>query len=242
MSMQRCLNCGHRVSGEFCTHCGQKSDTARITPRSLIVHDILGAIWHVEARFFHTLKDILFIPGKMALDYISGKRIKYYNLFSMILILFGFNLIGLHFYEKLVASETLEETSGIREFFSKYSKTLLFIIIPVLAIHAFVLFKRIKLNIAEHIIIAVISHLGILILFLIDDIISIIGLYKPLSKIMDIIDKIIFAGIILFPAFTYINAFRKSFSKSGLFWRLLVLYFLMGVEVTFGIALFYKNI
>jgi hypothetical protein len=63
MSKKSCLNCGHSISGEFCAHCGQKSDTARITLHSLIKNDILGSVWHVEAKFFHTLKNLLFRPG-----------------------------------------------------------------------------------------------------------------------------------------------------------------------------------
>ncbi|MEI7489317.1 MAG: DUF3667 domain-containing protein, partial [Chryseobacterium sp.] len=179
MNKKSCLNCGHSISDEFCPHCGQKSDTARITPRSLIRGDILGSIWHVEARFFRTLKHVLFGPGRMAMDYISGKRIKYYNLFSLLLILFGFNALGLHFYMDLNPNEIPADSSTIIDFFSKYSKTILFALIPVLALNGWILFKRIKLNLAEHVIIASVILSGILTLILFDDAISIIGLYKP---------------------------------------------------------------
>ncbi len=230
MNKKNCLNCGHRISGEFCPQCGQKSDTGRITARSLIKSDILGSIWHVETRFFNTVKDIMFRPGKTAMDYISGKRIRYYNFLSLLLILFSFNVIGLHFYEKLAPPETLAQDTEIKKFFSKYSKTILFVIIPMLAVNAFYLFKRIKLNLAEHFIIGTVSLLGILILFLLNDIVSLIGLWKPVTKIFDVLDKILFALFILFPAVTYWNAFKNSYSKPGLLWRTAVLYVLMGVE------------
>ncbi len=42
MSRKSCLNCGHFISGEYCSHCGQKSDTERITPKLLIMNDIFG--------------------------------------------------------------------------------------------------------------------------------------------------------------------------------------------------------
>lgn len=240
MNTKSCLNCGHSISDEFCAHCGQKADTERITPHSLVKNDILGSIWHVEAKFFQTLKDILFRPGKTAMDYISGKRIRYNNFISLLLILFGFNVLGLHFYEKFASSETLADDSEIRTFFSKYSKTILFVIIPMLAVNAYFLFKRIKLNIAEHFIIGTVSLLGILILFLLSDIVSLAGLYKPVSKIFNIFDKIIFGLSILFPALTYWNAFKKSYSKPGLLWRVLILYVLMGVESLAIIAVLYK--
>ncbi|MDR6923880.1 MULTISPECIES: DUF3667 domain-containing protein [Chryseobacterium] len=240
MSKKSCLNCGHKIYDEFCPHCGQKSDTGRITTRTLIKSDILGSIWHIETRFFNTVKDILFRPGKTAMDYISGKRVRYYNFLSLLLILFSFNVLGLHFYEKLAPPETLAEDSQVKSFFSNYSKTILFVIIPMLAFNAFFLFKRIKLNIAEHFIIGTVSLLGILILFLLNDIVSLIGLWKPVTKIFDVLDKILFALFILFPAVTYWNAFKNSYSKPGLLWRTAVLYVLMGVESLAIVMILYR--
>ncbi|RNA62500.1 DUF3667 domain-containing protein [Chryseobacterium nematophagum] len=232
MSNKSCLNCGHLLSDEFCSHCGQKSNTERITLHSLIKNDILGSIWHVETKFFQTIKNVLFRPGKTAMDYISGKRIRYNNFISLLLILFSFNVLGLHFYEKFAPQETLAQSSDIKAFFSKYSKAILFVIIPMLAINAYFLFKKVKLNIAEHFIIGTVSLLGILILFLLDDIVSLIGLWKPISMIFNIIDKIIFGLFILFPAITYWNAFKDSYSNPGLLWRVSVFYVLMGLEIS----------
>ncbi|MEN4760292.1 DUF3667 domain-containing protein [Chryseobacterium sp. C39-AII1] len=241
MNTKSCLNCGHSISGEYCSHCGQKSDTARITPHSLIKNDILGSIWHVEAKFFKTLKNILFRPGKTAMDYISGKRISNNNFISLLLILFSFNLITYHFYEKYSPAQILtDDVVEMKDFFSRYSKTILFVIIPMLAINAYFLFKRINLNIAEHFIIGTVSLLGILILFLLDDIVSLVGLWKPISKIFDFIDKIIFGLSILFPAITYWNAFKNSYSKPSLLWRVLVFYGLMGIEITIISLILYE--
>jgi hypothetical protein len=242
MNKKSCLNCGHPITDEFCPHCGQKSDTARITPRSLIKSDILGSIWHVEARFFRTLKHVLLGPGRMAMDYISGKRVKYYSLFSLLLVLFGFNVLAMHFYLDLSPNKIPEDSSKVVDVFSKYSKTILFALIPILASNAWILFKRIKLNFAEHIIIATVSLSGILTLLLLDDFVSIIAIYKPLSKIFNVIDSILVFSCIIFPAFTYWNAFKKNYSKLGLLWRLSVLYILIGMECLVIMALLYKNV
>ncbi|MDQ0781908.1 DUF3667 domain-containing protein [Chryseobacterium sp. W4I1] len=242
MNKKSCLNCGHEISDEFCPHCGQKSNTARITSRSLIKSDILGSVWHVEAKFFRTLKHVLLGPGRMGMDYISGKRIKYYNLFSLLLILFGFNVLAMHLYLDLNPNEIPEGSTKVIDVFSKYSKTILFVLIPLLALNAWILFKRIKLNFAEHIIMASVSLSGILTLLLLDDLVSIVAVFKPLSKIFSIIDKIIVFSCVVFPAFTYWNAFKESYPKLGLWWRLLVFYILMGIECLLIIALLYKNI
>lgn len=230
MNQKSCLNCGHSVSDEFCPHCGQKADTARITPKSLIQNDILGSIWHMEARFFNTLKDIMARPGQTAMDYISGKRIRYSSFIPLLLVLFSFNVLGLHYYEKFAPPEVLADDSEIKDFLSKYSKAILFVVIPMLAVNAYFIFKRIKLNIAEHFIIGTVSLLGILTLFLLDDIVSIISLWKPVSKIFNTIDRALFAISVLFPALTYWNAFKNSYTSPGLAWRIIVLYILMVSE------------
>lgn len=241
MSKKSCLNCGHSISDEFCAHCGQKADTARITPHSLIKNDILGSVWHVEAKFFHTLKNLLFRPGITAMNYISGKRIRYNNFISLLLILFGFNVLSYHYYEKFAPQEILtDDVIYMKNFFSKYSKVILFVIIPILGMNGYFLFKKMKLNIAEHFIIGTVSLLGILILFLLSDMVSLIGLWKPVEKIFNIIDKILFGLSILFPAITYWNAFKNSYSKLGLLWRVSVLYVLMGVESLGIIAVLYE--
>ncbi|UPQ76593.1 DUF3667 domain-containing protein [Chryseobacterium nepalense] len=230
MNQKSCLNCGHSVSDEFCPHCGQKTDTARITPRSIIKNDILGSIWHFEARFFNTLRNIIFSPGKTAMNYIAGKRIRYNNFIPLLLVLFSFNVLGLHYYEKFAPAEVLAEDSEVKDFLSKYSKAILFIVIPMLAVNAYFLFRRIKLNIAEHFIIGTVSLLGILTLFLLDDIVSLISLWKPVSRIFNSIDRALFGIAVLFPAVTYWNAFKNSFTTWELAWRVAGLYFLMGLE------------
>jgi hypothetical protein len=128
----------------------------------------------------------------------------------------------------------------MKNFFSKYSKIILFVIIPILGSASYLIFKRIKLNIAEHFIIGTVSLLGILILFLLSDIVSLIGLWQPVSKIFNIFDKILFGLSILFPALTYWNAFKNSYSKPGLLWRVLILYVLMGIESLIIIAILYR--
>lgn len=119
MNKKRCLNCGHSVSDEYCAHCGQKSDTARITPVLFIKNDVLGSIWHVEARFLNTLKEILIKPGITATNYISGKRIRYYNFISLLLILFGFNVIAFHLFINTAKIDLQAENSKTIDFFFK---------------------------------------------------------------------------------------------------------------------------
>jgi hypothetical protein len=71
-----CLNCGTLVQGRFCQHCGQENIVTKQTFWSLATHFVFD-IFHFDGKFFDTLGTLLFRPGKVAREYISGKRVRY---------------------------------------------------------------------------------------------------------------------------------------------------------------------
>lgn len=81
---QACLNCGTRLSGPYCSLCGQK-DQERILPLGHLLHDVFHEIWHLDARFLHTLKALL-RPGLLTLDYVAGRRMRWFPPFRLYLI------------------------------------------------------------------------------------------------------------------------------------------------------------
>jgi len=81
-----CLNCGHEYQGKFCSQCGQKSHTARITLGS-ILHDIPHSVFHLDKGFAYTFIQLLTRPGKAMRDYIDGKRMPHYSPFAYLFIL-----------------------------------------------------------------------------------------------------------------------------------------------------------
>ena len=145
MTNSNCLNCDKRLVDKFCSFCGQKSDTRRITFKNLIFHDILHGLFHFEKGMLFTAKQSLLNPGKASLDYISGKRKPYYNVFYFILITIGLILFFRHFYDELTISETekvIKNTPHLNnasvkfaEIISQKSKLLIFLFVP------FALFK-----------------------------------------------------------------------------------------------------
>ena len=105
MTNSNCLNCEKKLTAKFCSSCGQKSDTRRITFKNLIFHDILHGLFHFEKGMLFTAKQSLVNPGKASLDYISGKRKPYYNVFYFILITIGLILFFKHFIELLDSNQ-----------------------------------------------------------------------------------------------------------------------------------------
>ncbi|MBS1571605.1 MAG: DUF3667 domain-containing protein, partial [Bacteroidetes bacterium] len=91
-SLKKCLNCGSKVDNNYCSVCSQKTDTHRLTPKHFFYHDILHGIWHLDKGILFTLKEAVIRPGQASLDYINGKRIRYYNVFYLCLLLLGISI------------------------------------------------------------------------------------------------------------------------------------------------------
>ena len=130
------------------------------------MHDLLHGVWHLEKGILFTLKETITRPGQAALDYIKGKRIRYYNVFYLALLVIGLNILLLHF-KDIQLEKTAEVVNNnkntLNDFVSKYSKIILFCIVPIFSINAKLIFKRLKLNIAEHFILGGITLLGLLV-------------------------------------------------------------------------------
>ncbi len=82
-----CLNCGYPTRDKFCAHCAQSTHTKRLNFRHFIMHDIVHGVMHMNKGFPKTLENILGNPGRVAWNYILGKRNRYYNFFYMLLII-----------------------------------------------------------------------------------------------------------------------------------------------------------
>jgi hypothetical protein len=102
MENKNCLNCGNELNDRYCSHCGQKSDTHRISFKNFIFHDLLHGTFHIEKGIIFTAKQALLRPGKAALDYISGKRKPYYNVFLLVILTIGLLIFLRHFYNEII--------------------------------------------------------------------------------------------------------------------------------------------
>ena len=71
-----CLNCQTPLAGRFCHQCGQEGRSSLFTLRQLlaeVVHEVLD----LEGKVVRSLGQLLFRPGRMTLEYIEGKRVRY---------------------------------------------------------------------------------------------------------------------------------------------------------------------
>jgi len=86
VSTENCLNCGEVLTGQHCSHCGQR---AKVRVLSLwgLTRDVLGDLLDWDSRVWRTLRPLAFKPGLLTQDYLRGRRANYTPPFRMYLIL-----------------------------------------------------------------------------------------------------------------------------------------------------------
>jgi hypothetical protein len=167
-----CLNCDEIIpeSKSFCAGCGQKANTHRLTLPE-ILHNALHAITHADKGFFHLVKEMAVKPGIVAREYIEGKRKKYFNPFSFLVIVTGilvlvssnFKIFGVAAKKQETIQENkivtqpnpvkeamLKRSAKMLDFIDNHSNLLLFVSTPFLSFFFWLFYKRKKLYYAEH--------------------------------------------------------------------------------------------
>lgn len=71
-----CLNCRQVVEKRYCPNCGQENTDSRKTFHHLFVH-FFEDLTHYENAFWKTIRNLLFRPGSLTQEYLSGKRMSY---------------------------------------------------------------------------------------------------------------------------------------------------------------------
>jgi hypothetical protein len=80
-----CENCHTPLEGQFCHACGQSSHN----PNKHLAHaveEVFESFWHLDGRIFHTLRDLM-VPGRIARNYLAGKRVAYVQPMRLFVIL-----------------------------------------------------------------------------------------------------------------------------------------------------------
>ena len=81
-----CKNCGNHVVENFCSHCGQKSNTRRID-FSNFFSEFSESLFQINKGFFYTLKELSVRPGKSINEFLNGKRKRHFKPIAYLLTL-----------------------------------------------------------------------------------------------------------------------------------------------------------
>ena len=81
-----CLNCGTRLIGQYCGHCGQRARSRLISLWQLL-SEAFGDLFEFDSRLWLTLIPLLRRPGQLTRDYLEGRRARYMPPFRTYLVL-----------------------------------------------------------------------------------------------------------------------------------------------------------
>jgi hypothetical protein len=116
-----CLNCGTPVSGNFCPACGQET-TLHVPSAGEFLHEFIGHYVALEGKLWQSMTLLLFKPGRLTLEYLQGKRVRYvlplrlYLTFSIIFFaLFKFAGSEINIGDKKPSAEVRAEAQKARE-------------------------------------------------------------------------------------------------------------------------------
>jgi hypothetical protein len=148
-----CRNCDSPLleRQRFCGECGQRVGRGRLAMRD-IAHDFLHALFHVDHSIVALLRALLTRPGLVALEYVQGRRKKYFGPFAFLMITvavasFIVALSG-------VSWITTDVSNGLVEFLQRHVNLLALFQMPLLAALCAFLFWSDRLNYAEHLVLA----------------------------------------------------------------------------------------
>ncbi|MEQ1584801.1 MAG: DUF3667 domain-containing protein [Cyclobacteriaceae bacterium] len=167
-STHSCINCGDRITGNYCLSCGQRANVKRITFREGW-NDFWARIYGFDGMFPRTLRDLTIRPGTATRRYLHGNRVAYYGpvgyFFLMITLLYLVaSLLEISIVDFLKNSSSSnfqpepKQGSGQAklmqstfELVSDNLKLVSFIVIPIQAFCSrFLFFRKSGLNFTEH--------------------------------------------------------------------------------------------
>ncbi len=74
------------LTGQYCANCGQRNQNRMISLLEL-VRDFVGDLFELDSRIWRSLIPLLFRPGVLTLEYLSGRRVRYTPPLRMYLVL-----------------------------------------------------------------------------------------------------------------------------------------------------------
>ena len=183
-----CKNCQTTFEGKFCPNCSQKADTHRFTVAHF-GHELFHSFTHTDKGALLLMKELLYRPGKVAFEYNSGQRKRYFNPITFLLIITAIQIFVMKKteiyteFQKVMqqAGQQVTKTEAEKKIFEKNmqdskegmsivqenNKAFTLLIIPFLAFFSWLLFRKSGHNYAENLVLYVLITSGMTLLFFI---------------------------------------------------------------------------
>ena len=148
-----CPNCGAGfVAGDaYCGKCGQRKGLHRLTLHD-IAHEVLHVLAHVDNATLSLVGMLLTRPGFVALDYVQGKRKRYFGPFASLFVAVAAASAELAFTG--LPTTLASSPNAVSNFVQTHINLVMFAEVPVLAAFSRLLAARWGFNYAEHLVLA----------------------------------------------------------------------------------------
>jgi len=233
-----CKNCNTTFEGNYCNNCGQKAGEKRFKLTNL-PGEFLHGFYHVHRGLLFTIGELFIRPGETIRGYISGKRVKYFNPFTYLLLV---SLVGGFLYKWSGIPEHLNEnflaSGDTIRFTGKYYSYRMLLTIPAYAIMCSIIYRSFKYNIAEHLIVNtfLISQSMVLMVFWM----LISSFIKPGNLVFEILYISAFCSFILYQVVVFFRLFNNE--KTLLGWIKALAVVLVGLGLSFVLMNFLVKI
>jgi hypothetical protein len=85
-SRPQCVNCGRELTGPFCSHCGEKNAEQRHYDLRHFLSEAFEHLTHADNNLFRSLRALLFRPGFLTTEFMSGRRKGYLGPVQLFLV------------------------------------------------------------------------------------------------------------------------------------------------------------
>ncbi|MFT5451518.1 MAG: hypothetical protein ACI9N9_001002 [Enterobacterales bacterium] len=106
-----CLNCAVLLEGPYCHNCGQPDrHFIRFFPK--VLWEMINEAFDLDSRALRTLLPLYFSPGRLSMEYFSGRRARYVNPLRLYIILSVLFFISISFFTALDDDIVISEGSN----------------------------------------------------------------------------------------------------------------------------------
>lgn len=103
-----CANCGQALHGKYCSSCGQKKVSGRLTLGSLVIEALAELLAWFQGRLFRTLALMIRSPGELTCEFLRGRRASYIGPVRLFIVTFGVFFFVLTFNQPSGTSPSVE--------------------------------------------------------------------------------------------------------------------------------------
>lgn len=223
-----CKNCNYTYVGNYCSQCGQPTDTHEINFKFLW-HDIQHGLFHFDKGMLYTIPQLYRNPGKTVQSYIKGKRVKHIKPFTMVFLLATIFILEKHLLNLHIDIQLILNHYDFAEWVFNHFSISAIAILPILSLWSYLLLGKQGKNYIEHLVLHTYLTSQSLVFYIV-----LMPVYKgfqyyKLDSLLINLGIVFYLGVLLWSYITFFTNYKK---------RTIIFKSLLGVFLSFTVLIF----